>query len=65
MDVLILSQKNLQELSKLDKLSADQISKLCRTFLQSVLTGSTGKAVGKWFSFHRVYLSNPLVLLHR
>jgi len=50
MDVLTLSQRNLQELSNLDQLSADQISKLCRLFLQSLLLG-TNKPIGEKYAF--------------
>lgn len=49
MDVLTLSQRNLQELSNLDQLSADQISKLCRLFLQSLLLG-TNKPIGEKYA---------------
>jgi hypothetical protein len=47
MEVLTVSQKTLAELSSLDDISPEEVTKLCKYFLQAILRGQITQEIGE------------------
>jgi hypothetical protein len=47
MEVLTVSQKTLQELSTLENISTEEVTQLCKFFLQAILRGQVTQEIGK------------------
>jgi hypothetical protein len=45
--VLTVSQKTLAELSSLDDISPEEVTKLCKYFLQAILRGQITQEIGE------------------
>jgi hypothetical protein len=47
MEVLTVSQKTLTELSSLENISTEEVTKLCKYFLQAIIRGQVINEIGR------------------
>lgn len=62
MEVLTVSQKTLTELSSLESISTDEITNLCKYFLQAILRGQVMNEIGNSYLSY-LFLTRYLLYL--